>query len=132
MNTLYCALNETELYKVSLCTTIKEIWDLIEVTCEGTFEVKEYKISLLTHKYEVFKMEESEPINDMYNRFNDIIVGFKELGKTICKAELNREFLLSHPKERRSKVMTIEEANDLATMTIEKLIRSLIIHEHTM
>lgn len=62
MNALYCALNKTEFN-----TTAKEIYDLVEITHEGTSQVKESKINLLTHKYEVFKMEENETINNMYN-----------------------------------------------------------------
>lgn len=40
----------------------------------GHLSSKEFKISLLTHKYEAFDMEEGETINMMYNRFNDIIM----------------------------------------------------------
>lgn len=43
-------------------------------------------MSLLTHKYEVFKMEKNETINDMFNQFNANIVGLEGLGKTIGKA----------------------------------------------
>lgn len=48
MDTLYYALNETEFNWVSLYATAKEIWDPLEVTCEGTSQAKEPEISLLT------------------------------------------------------------------------------------
>lgn len=90
----------------------------------------ESKISFITQKYEVFEMEVCETINTMYNQFNDIIVGLKGLGKVIGMVELNRKLLLSLPKEWCPKVMM--EAQDLATMTLEELLESLITHKYTL
>lgn len=104
MNALYCALNETEFNRVSLFTTTKEMWDLLEV--KGTSHVKESKISLLTHRYKVFKMEENQNVNAMYNRFNDIVLNLKGCWKTIEKAELNHKLLLYLPQKWRTKVIS--------------------------
>ena len=60
----------------------KEIWDKLEVTYEGTSRVKESKINLLVTQYEVFKIDESETITQMYSRFTNIINSLKVLGKT--------------------------------------------------
>ena len=49
MNQLCCALNGTEFNRVSSCTTAKEIWVKLVVTCEGTSQVKETKINILMH-----------------------------------------------------------------------------------
>ena len=54
MNLLYCALDAQEFNKISSCISAKEIWDKLEVTYEGTNQVKETKISMLVHKYELF------------------------------------------------------------------------------
>lgn len=77
-------------------------------------------------------MEVGETINVMYNNFNNTIVGLKGLVRVIEKAEFNHKLLLSLPKEWRSRFMAIEEAKDLATMNMEKLLGSLINHECTM
>lgn len=55
-------------------------------------------------------MEGNKIINDMYKRFNDIVVGFKGVKKTIGKAELNHKLIFSLCKEWRPKVTAIEEA----------------------
>ena len=57
MNLLYCALDAQEFNRISSCISAKEIWDKLEVTYEGTNQVKETKISMLVHKYELFQME---------------------------------------------------------------------------
>ena len=40
------------------------------------------------HKYELFKMKQGEGIQEMFNRFNDILNGLKALGKTYSNSEL--------------------------------------------
>lgn len=111
-NALYCALNEIKFDRVYFFITTKEIWDLLEDTHEGTYQVKEFKINLLTYKYEIFRVE-NKTINTMYVKFDDIVIGLKRLEKTIEKVELNYKVLLSLPKEWWPKVTAIEEAKDL-------------------
>ena len=62
MHILFCALSRTQLNKVQQCSIAHEIWRTLEVTYEGTSQVKENKVSLLVHKYELFKMKEGEGI----------------------------------------------------------------------
>ena len=57
INVLYYALDSIEFNRISTCITTKEIWDRLEVTHEGTSQVKESKISMLVHKYELFKIK---------------------------------------------------------------------------
>ena len=62
INTLHCALNPTKFNRISMCKIAKEIWDKLRVTHEGTTQVKESKIALLSNQYEMFKMLETESI----------------------------------------------------------------------
>ena len=57
MNAIICALDKIEYNRVSGCTVAKEIWHTLEVTHEGTSQVKESRMSLLCQEYENFKME---------------------------------------------------------------------------
>ena len=54
------------------CESVKEIWDRFEVTHEGNSQVKEFKINILVHNYELFKMKSDESIIDIFTRFTDI------------------------------------------------------------
>ncbi|XP_021300486.1 uncharacterized protein LOC110428890, partial [Herrania umbratica] len=65
INTLHCALTPTELNKVSRCTTAKKVWEKLRIIHEGTSQVKESKIALITHNYEMFKMKSGEDITSM-------------------------------------------------------------------
>ncbi|XP_022762512.1 uncharacterized protein LOC111308452 isoform X1 [Durio zibethinus] len=82
MHILFCALGPNEYNKVFLYENTKEICDKLVVTHEGTNQVKETKIGMLTHDYELFKMKPDETISEMSNRFTDIINGLKALRKT--------------------------------------------------
>ena len=81
VNVLYYALSVNEFNRISSCATAKKIWDRLEVTHESTNQVKETKINMLVHKYELFRMESNETIIDMFTRFTNIINNLKNLEK---------------------------------------------------
>ena len=81
INVLYCALDVNGFNRISICFTVKEILDRLDVTHEDTNQVKESKISMLVHKHELLKMEPNEIITGMYTCFNDIVNNLKNLGK---------------------------------------------------
>ena len=98
MNALFYALDKNEFNRVSICETAFDIWHILEVTHEGTSRVKESKINLLVHSYELFQMKPSETIGDMYTRFTDIVNGLKGLGKSFSDFEFVNKILRSLPK----------------------------------
>uniref|UniRef100_A0A2N9FDB8 Retrovirus-related Pol polyprotein from transposon TNT 1-94-like beta-barrel domain-containing protein n=1 Tax=Fagus sylvatica TaxID=28930 RepID=A0A2N9FDB8_FAGSY len=55
MSNLYCALDPNEYNRVSGCDSAKEVWDKLEVTYEGTNQVKESKMSMLTKRNMKYK-----------------------------------------------------------------------------
>ena len=62
MNLLYYALSISEFNQISICTLAKKIWDRLEVIHEGTNQVKEIKINMLVHKYELFQIKQNKTI----------------------------------------------------------------------
>ena len=107
MNVLYCALDANEFNRISVCTSAKEIWDTLEVAHEETNQVKESKINMLVHKYELCKMEPNESILNMFTRFTNIINFLKSFGKDYTNSELVQNILKSLPRSWESKVTTI-------------------------
>ena len=129
MNVLYCALDANEFNRISVCTSTKEIQDTLEVTHEGTNQVKESKINLLVHKYELFKIEPNESISNMFIRFTDITNSLKSLGKNYTNSELVQKILRSLPKSWESKVTAIQEAKDLNNLPLDELLGPLMTYE---
>ena len=103
MNILYCALDANEFNHILTYLSAKEIWDRLEVTHEGTNQVKESKINILVHKYELFKMEHDESITEIFTHFTDIINGLKYLGKSYSNSDLVRKILRSLPRTWEAK-----------------------------
>ncbi|KAK2979096.1 hypothetical protein RJ640_005847 [Escallonia rubra] len=131
-NIISCGFEMNEYNHVSACETAREMWRLLEVTHEGTNQVKETKINMLVQQYEAFKMKEHESINEMYSIFTFIINGLKLLGKIYPEKEIVRKVLRSLPKRWEAKLTAIQEANDLNVLKLEELVGSLMTHEITM
>ncbi|GAV69223.1 UBN2 domain-containing protein, partial [Cephalotus follicularis] len=86
---IICAINSNDFNRISSCVSAKEMWDRLEVTYEGTNQVKEAKVSMLVHEYEMFTMTENEDIKSMFSRFTNIINALKALDKTYSNKNLN-------------------------------------------
>ncbi|GAV87429.1 UBN2 domain-containing protein, partial [Cephalotus follicularis] len=104
---IICAINSSEFNRVSSSVSAKEMWDRLEVTYEGTNQVKEAKISMLVHEYEMFTMNENEDIKYMFTRFTNIINALQSLDKTYTNSEMVRKILRCLPRSWMPKVRTI-------------------------
>ncbi|KAA3483385.1 zf-CCHC domain-containing protein/UBN2 domain-containing protein [Gossypium australe] len=129
MQTLFCALGLNEYSRVSSCSNVNEIWDKLKVTHEGTSQVKKSKVGILTLSYETFKTEPKEDIKAISDRFTIIINGLKSYGETYPTEEVVRNILRSLAKSWEANVTVIEEAKNLETLTLDKIIDSLFTHE---
>ncbi|GKU96390.1 hypothetical protein SLEP1_g9631 [Rubroshorea leprosula] len=105
------------------------MWDMLEVTHEGTSQVKESKINRLIYMYELFKMKPEESIQDICTRLNDIVTNLKAIGKVYPSQEVVRKVLRSLPKNWEAKKIAIEESKDLNTLKLEDLIGKLMTYE---
>ncbi|VFQ64052.1 unnamed protein product [Cuscuta campestris] len=132
INMLYCAVNPDDYRKISCCTTAKEMWDKLEVTYEGTDQVREAKIDFLTQEYEMFRMKEGEKIDDMFDRFSKIINDLIALKKTYTNKDLVRKILRSLTPEWRSKADAIYESIGVSNVTFDGLRGNLKTYESTI
>ena len=98
MNLLYCALSASEFNRIFTCISVKEIWDRLEVTHEGTNQVKESKTSMLVQKYEMFQMEQNETIISLFTRFTDITSCLKNFGRMYSNSNNVKKILQSLPR----------------------------------
>ncbi|VFQ60209.1 unnamed protein product [Cuscuta campestris] len=132
INMLYCAINPDDYRKISCYSTAKEMWDKLEVTYEGTDQVREAKIDFLTQEYEMFRMKEHEKIDDMFDRFSKIVNDLHALKKTYTDRDLVRKILRSLKSEWRSKADAIYESIGTSNVTIDGLRGNLKTYESTI
>jgi hypothetical protein len=127
--TISIALSMDEFYRVSNCTTAKEMWDTLQVTHEGTPEVKRARMNTLTRDYELFRMKSDESIKDMQTRFIHIVNLLRALGKTFNNEDLINKVLRCLNRSWQPKVTAISESRDLASMDLATLFGKLQEHE---
>ena len=85
------------------------------------------------YEYELFKMKPHESITEMTNRLNALLITFKKLEKHFFKEEVNNKILrILSKKDWESRVTSIKEAQDLATLSTDVLIGKLLTHELTI
>ncbi|XP_070014123.1 uncharacterized protein [Nicotiana sylvestris] len=126
---LVCRIGPDEYNIISTCDSAKEIWETLQTAHEGTTQVKQSKIEMLTIEYELFRMKDDESIQDMHTRFTSIINELHSLGDVIPRNKLVRKILNVLPGSWESKVNAITEAKYLQTLTMDELIGNLKIYE---
>ena len=66
----------------------------------------------------------------MTNRLNSLVTTLRKIGRPFTKEEVNNKILRILPtKDWESRVTSIEESQDLATLPTNVLIRKLLIYE---
>lgn len=103
------------------------MWDVLEVTHEGTNEVKRARKNSPIQEYEMFRIKVGETIYDVQKRFTHIYL--ISLGKTFDKEEINIKILKSLRRNWKPKVTTISEFRDLTSMNMTSLFGKLRKHE---
>lgn len=98
----------------------KEMWDHIEVLCEGTEEVRENKKQILLSQYEAFMAQPKEGITEVFERFYRLVNELLFNGKTYSTKELNMKFLLTVANHLEPKVKSLRE-RDLNKITYNVL-----------
>ena len=131
-NIITYALNHDEFFKVSQCSSTKEMWEILEVTYEGTTDVKRTRKHALIQEYELFRMQQGKTIVDVHKRFTHIVNHLIGLGKQIDKEELNIKILKCLDRSWQPKVTSISKTRDLTTLTTATLFCKLREHELDM
>ncbi|XP_049372851.1 uncharacterized protein LOC125837822 [Solanum verrucosum] len=126
---LVCGIGADEYNYIYACESAKEIWDCLRTAHEGTEQVKESKVDMLTTKYENFTMKERETIHEMYTRFSSITNELRCLGEPIHSSKQVRKILRVLPTSWASKVDAITKAKDLKVLTMDTLIGNIQTRE---
>ncbi|KAL8116056.1 hypothetical protein AgCh_022517 [Apium graveolens] len=111
------------------CKNSKHIWETIELINEGTEEVRENKLEILTSEYEHFKSNPGEGITEVFERYNAFINNLNINGKYYSIREVNKKFLLTLPTHLEHRITSIREARELSEISLERLYGMLKTYE---
>uniref|UniRef100_A0A151UF65 Retrovirus-related Pol polyprotein from transposon TNT 1-94 n=1 Tax=Cajanus cajan TaxID=3821 RepID=A0A151UF65_CAJCA len=117
-NIITSALSIDEFFRISQCKSTKEMWDTLQVTHEGTSDVKRSRKHTLIREYELLRMNHGESISDFQKRFTHLINHLVDLGRKFEEEELNLKVLQCLDRSWQAKVIAIEESKDLTSLTL--------------
>ena len=108
-------------HQILNCISGKYMWDTIELIMEGTNEVKENRLDILTSQYEAFKSHPKEIITRVFERYNILLNELSIQGKNYPLRETNKKFMLTLPHHIEHRVFSIRKRDDCNTMSLKKL-----------
>ncbi|KAL8104000.1 hypothetical protein AgCh_028284 [Apium graveolens] len=122
---LHSALENVMLNRVIGCKTAKEIWDPLEVRCQGTNAIKKNRKTILTQEYEHFDSKSDESLTDTYDRFTKMLNDLSLVDKEYDTEDSNLKFLLALPEKWDLKATIVRDNYELADMKAKE--KALII-----
>ncbi|XP_059669264.1 uncharacterized protein LOC132314412 [Cornus florida] len=119
---LFKSVVQSMLARIAHCKIAKEAWDILQLTHEGTDEVKSSKIEMLVFQFENLKMEEDETFSEFYMKLNHIVSGLGNLGKKVTDKKINKKILRSLPERFKIKVETLQATQNITTMQVDEVV----------
>ena len=101
---LVCAMDRNEYNRISQYKTTKKVWRILEITHEGTNQVKDSKVKILENDYEMFKMKPNKSIVEMFTRFTNVVNGLESLGKWVSEEDKVSKILRCLPPLRKQRI----------------------------
>ncbi|KAL8104298.1 hypothetical protein AgCh_028500 [Apium graveolens] len=129
---LHSAIDNVMSNRVINCKTAKEICDALETRCQGTDTIKKNRKTILTQEYEHFDSKTNESLNDLYDRFVELLNDLSLVDKEYDLEDSNLKFLLALPECWDLKATTIRDNYNLDETTLDEIYGMLKTHELEM
>ncbi|RVW63624.1 Retrovirus-related Pol polyprotein from transposon TNT 1-94 [Vitis vinifera] len=110
----------------------KHIWDSMKQKYQGSTRVKRAQLQALRREFEVLQMKEGESVDEYFARTLTIANKMKIHGESMKQVVIIEKILRSMTSRFDYVVCSVEESNDLDTLTIDELQSSLLVHEQRM
>ena len=101
----------------------------METAYEGTKNVKDTKLQMLTTRFKEPKMSEDVSFDSFYGKLNEVVIGKFNLGEKMKDLKIVKKILRSLSESFPAKVTAIEESKDLDDIKVQELIGSLQTYE---
>lgn len=131
-NYLFQAIDRTVLETILNTDTAKSIWDSLKQKYQGTARVQRAQRQALRKEFEVLHMEVGESVNEYFARTLTIANKMRVHGEKMEDIVVIEKILRSMTSKFDYVVWSIEESNDLDTLSIDMLQSSLLVHEQRM
>eukprot|EP00257_Ricinus_communis_P018415 XP_015577130.1 uncharacterized protein LOC107261554 [Ricinus communis] len=99
---------------------------------KGSTRVKRAQLQTLKTEFELLRMKEGETVNAYFGHTLSIAKRIKACGEVVQEREIMGKILRSLVPKFNYVVCSIEESNNVDTLTVDELQSSLLIHEQRM
>lgn len=80
------------------CQNANQIWDTLEIICEGSEEVRENRLEILNVQFKQFGANLGEGVSEVFIKYNNLINNLNLNGRWPKNKEINLKFLLTPPE----------------------------------
>ncbi|GAA0150752.1 hypothetical protein LIER_09619 [Lithospermum erythrorhizon] len=132
MNAIFNVVDLNVFKLINTCTEAMTAWDTLQTSYEGTLKVRMSRLQQLIMRFEALRVEEDESIAIYNNTLKEMTNESFLLGEPMSNEKLVRKVLRTLPKKFAHKVTTIQEVQDLTTMSLDELIGNLTTFEMSL
>ncbi|XP_057511705.1 uncharacterized protein LOC130793845 [Actinidia eriantha] len=111
---------------------LKDLKDSMRLKYQGSTKVKRAQLQDLRREFKILGMKEGEKVDGYFSRTLTIANKMKAHGERMEQSVIIEKILRSMTLKFYYVVCSIEESNDLSTMTIDELQSSMLVHEQRM
>ena len=122
---IYSAVPEDVLTKLDNKVTTKETWESLHTMNVSVECVKKAKIQMLKHEFEMLTMREEESVANFAAKLTMLVAHMRSLGEKIAEGVIVSKLLHATPTKYDPITSSIEQFEDLDTMTLDEAIGSI-------
>ncbi|GAU51441.1 hypothetical protein TSUD_413410 [Trifolium subterraneum] len=131
-NYLFQSIDRSITETILVRETTKDIWDAMKRKFQGSTKVKCAQLQVLRREFEILAMREGETVNEYFARTLAIANRMTAQGERIEQVMVVEKILRSMLEKFNYVVCSIEESNDVTTLSVDELQSSLLVHEQRM
>jgi hypothetical protein len=131
-NYLFQSIERSILETILERNTSRDIWESMRRKYQGSNKVKRAQLQSLRRDFEVLSMKEGESVDEFFARTLSIVNKMTAHGERLAEDKIVEKILRSMTSKFEYVVCSIEESNDVTTMSIDELQSSLLVHEGRM
>lgn len=131
-NYLFQAIDRSILETILNKDSAKAIWDSMKQKYQGSTKVKRAQLQALRREFEILGMKDGESVDEYFTRTLTIANKMKTHGERMEQTVIVEKILRSMTAKFNYVVCSIEESNNVSTLSIDELQSSLLVHEQRM
>ena len=126
---LFSVVSSTIFTRIMNLETANNIWYYLKKEYQGNERTKNMQVLNLIREFEMQKMKETKEIKDYSNRLLSIVNKVRLLGKDFPDERTVQKILITMPEKDESKISSLEESNDLSSISLGELVNALQAQE---